>query len=101
MVIMVEVRLTADAFDELDDLPRDIRTRMMKLVERLRSYPEVSGVKWLTGNLAGKGRLRTGDYRMQFSVGTIKTIDQESGEETEDVVITIDKVGHRDGFYEG
>jgi mRNA-degrading endonuclease RelE of RelBE toxin-antitoxin system len=47
----------------------------------------VSGVKALRGDLAGCFRLRTGDYRVQFRV---------AGE-----TIIIEKVGHRDGFYEG
>lgn len=46
----------------------------------------VSGVKRLTGALAGQYRLRTGDYRVQFRVfeGAI-------------VIVTI---GHRDRFYD-
>jgi len=41
----------------------------------------------LTGKLAGRWRMRTGDYRMQFYV------------DNDEVVI--EQVGHRDGFYEG
>ena len=37
-------------------------------------------------SLAGHFRVRTGDYRMQFHV---------SGE-----TVVIERVGHRDGFYE-
>ena len=54
---------------------------------RLQQWPEVSGAKPLTGNLAGHFRVRTGDYRIQFSV-------------TPETVI-VERVGHRDGFYEG
>jgi mRNA-degrading endonuclease RelE of RelBE toxin-antitoxin system len=45
----------------------------------------VSGVKPLTGDLAGRYRLRTGDYRVQFHV---------AGE-----ILTVEKIGPRDGFY--
>jgi mRNA-degrading endonuclease RelE of RelBE toxin-antitoxin system len=45
----------------------------------------VSGVKPLTGNLAGRFRMRTGDYRVQFYI---------EGER-----VIVEKVGHRDGFY--
>jgi mRNA-degrading endonuclease RelE of RelBE toxin-antitoxin system len=47
--------------------------------------PDVSGAKALRGKLAGHYRIRTGDYRVQFTV---------AGD-----VVTIEKVGHRDGFY--
>jgi mRNA-degrading endonuclease RelE of RelBE toxin-antitoxin system len=46
----------------------------------------VSGAKPLSGNLPGKHRIHTGDYRVQFSVrGNI---------------VVIERIGHRDGFYE-
>ena len=40
----------------------------------------------LRGNLAGHFRVRTGDYRVQFHL---------SGD-----TLIVEKVGHRDGFYE-
>ena len=46
----------------------------------------VSGAKSLTGNLAGRYRIRTGDYRLQFRVA--------------DGVVVIERIGHRDGFYD-
>jgi mRNA-degrading endonuclease RelE of RelBE toxin-antitoxin system len=54
-------------------------------VVRLEQWPDVSGVKPLTGDLAGRYRLRTGDYRVQFHV---------AGE-----IVTVEKIGHRDAFY--
>jgi mRNA-degrading endonuclease RelE of RelBE toxin-antitoxin system len=50
-------------------------------------WPTVSGAKPLTGKLAGHYRIRTGDYRLQFRV---------EGER-----VIVEKVGHRDRFYEG
>jgi mRNA-degrading endonuclease RelE of RelBE toxin-antitoxin system len=52
----------------------------------LEDWPEVSGAKPLTGNLAGKYRVRTGDYRIQSGV--------------EGETVRVEKIGHRDGFYE-
>jgi mRNA-degrading endonuclease RelE of RelBE toxin-antitoxin system len=51
-----------------------------------RGRPAVSGVKALSGNLAGWYRLRTGDYRVRFRVEGDKII--------------VDKIGHRSEFYE-
>lgn len=73
------------AAKELGELPKPIKARIVELLARLADWPNVSGAKPLTGNLAGKYRLRTGDYRLQFRVdrGTI----------------VVEQVGHRDGFY--
>ena len=80
------VRLTATAREQLEKLPKSIRARMYGLLERLEKWPNVSGAKPLRGNLAGRYRLRTGDFRMQFQV-------------VNNVVI-IEQIGHRDRFYE-
>jgi mRNA-degrading endonuclease RelE of RelBE toxin-antitoxin system len=56
------------------------------MVERLRNWPSVSGVRPLRGELAGHYRMRTGDYRMQFQVRADEVL--------------VEKVGHRDGFYD-
>ena len=63
-----------------------IRARLLVIVGRLENWPDVSGAKPLRGKLAGSYRVRTGDYRVQFHV---------TGE-----TLVIDKVGHRDGFYD-
>jgi len=83
---MINVFLSPHAQRQIDRLPKDIRARVFKLVERLQLWPEVSGVKSLSGRLAGRFRMRTGDYRLQFYV---KADD-----------IFIEKIGHRAGFYE-
>ncbi len=80
------VRLTATARKQLAQLPASIRARMYDLLERLEKWPEVSGAKPLRGNLSGRYRLRTGDFRMQFRVV--------------DNVVIVEQIGHRDGFYE-
>jgi mRNA-degrading endonuclease RelE of RelBE toxin-antitoxin system len=60
---------------------------MLRLFERLQTWPNVSGARALRGELAGSFRLRTGDYRLQFRV--------------EGTTVFVDKLGHRDRFYEG
>jgi len=59
---------------------------MLRLLNRLEAWPSVSGAKALRGDLAGRFRLRTGDYRLQFRI--------------EDDLVVVERVGHRDGFYE-
>jgi len=83
---MANVTLTAEAMEQFNELPRTIRGRMLGLFERLEDWPEVSGAKPLSGNLAGHWRLRTGDYRLQFRI--------------EGEAVFVEKIGHRDRFYE-
>jgi mRNA interferase RelE/StbE len=84
---MAAVRLTAEAYEQQQELPKLILARVLKLLKRLERWPEVSGAKPLTGELAGWYRLRTGDYRLRFRV---------QGE-----TVIVDKIGHRSDFYEG
>jgi mRNA-degrading endonuclease RelE of RelBE toxin-antitoxin system len=83
----MEVTITPSAAREFDELPPTIQGRMIGMFERLKNYPAVSGVKPLRGKLAGRFRMRTGDYRVQFHVERNRVI--------------VEKVGHRDRFYEG
>jgi mRNA-degrading endonuclease RelE of RelBE toxin-antitoxin system len=111
---MTTVVLTPTAVKEIEELPLPIIARVHRLVERLDQWPAVSGAKPLSGDLAGKYRLRTGDYRVQFRVETTRTIRQvkrivkTKGKEREvveqqEVVnfnVVVEKVGHRDGLYD-
>jgi mRNA-degrading endonuclease RelE of RelBE toxin-antitoxin system len=83
---VAQVVLTGDAVTALEALSNPIHGRVLKLLARLESWPAVSGAKPLRGKLTGSYRLRTGDYRIQFhpTAGTV----------------IVDKIGHRDGFYE-
>ena len=83
---MALVVLSPDAAEQLGGLPRPIQARMATIFERLEDWPEMSGAKRLTGDLAGKYRIRTGDCRIQFGV--------------EGETVRVEKIGHRDGFYE-
>ena len=82
---MATVVLTPVATDGLEQLSNPIHGRVLKLLVKLEQWPGVSGAKPLRGELAGRYRLRTGDYRIQFHV---------AGD-----VVTVEKIGHRDGFY--
>jgi mRNA interferase RelE/StbE len=83
---MPNVLMTEEALEQFDGLPKNIKERVRKLTKRLENWPAVSGVKSLSGNLAGWYRIRTGDYRIRFRV---------DGDD-----LTIDKIGHRKDVYE-
>ena len=83
---MATVKMTEMAFRDFGNLPSAIQARVTEIVARLGKWPEVSGAKPLTGPLAGRFRIRTGAYRVQFYV--------------KDEMVVIEKMGHRDGFYE-
>jgi mRNA-degrading endonuclease RelE of RelBE toxin-antitoxin system len=75
-----------EAAASFEALPRPIQARIIRLFDRLRHWPDISGAKPLRGSLAGRYRLRTGDYRLQFRV---------VGHD-----VLVEKIGHRDRFYE-
>jgi mRNA-degrading endonuclease RelE of RelBE toxin-antitoxin system len=83
---MATVTITPEALRQAERLPATIRSRLRRLTLRLANWPAVSGVKPLSGRLAGRYRIRTGDYRMQFRV--------------EGDRVVVEKIGHRDRFYE-
>jgi mRNA-degrading endonuclease RelE of RelBE toxin-antitoxin system len=107
---MATVIVPAQVAAEIRRLPLGIQARMDRLVGRLANWPQVSGVKRLTGSLAGKYRLRTGDYRLQFEVSSRKRTTKETKivagkkiveeKEVREFTVTIEKAGHRDGFYQ-
>lgn len=83
---MAAVLIAPDAREQIDSLPLVVRGRVLSIAGRLEKWPAVSGAKPLRGALAGHWRIRTGDYRVQFYV-------------VGDTLI-IERVGHRDGFYD-
>ena len=83
---MAIVNFEREAAKQFDKLPARIKSRVVNLIQRLGDWPEVSGAKPLRGELVGRYRVRTGDYRLQFRV------------EADEVII--ERMGHRDGFYE-
>jgi mRNA-degrading endonuclease RelE of RelBE toxin-antitoxin system len=83
---MAKVLLARKAAEGLEDLPLAAHARLLRLLERLEQWPRVSGARPLAGPLAGHYRLRTGDYRLQFRV--------------EGQAVIVEKIGHRDRFYQ-
>ncbi len=83
---MARVTFKLEAAEQYARLPARIKSRVVTIIERLEHWPNTSGAKPLRGNLAGRYRIRTGDYRLQFYVKGAEVI--------------IERVGHRDGFYE-
>ena len=83
---MARVTYELEAVEQLAGLPNVMLARLENIVRRLQNWPDVSGAKPLRGDLAGHYRIRTGDYRVQFRV---------EGDE-----VVIERIGHRDGFYE-
>lgn len=83
---MTVVVYDRDAVRQLAALPTSIKRRIASIVMRLERWPAVSGAKPLRGQLAGHYRIRTGDYRLQFHV--------------EGNTVVIERIGHRDRFYE-
>ncbi|MFI5379588.1 MAG: type II toxin-antitoxin system RelE/ParE family toxin [Tepidisphaerales bacterium] len=83
---MAKLILTEQAQWELDELGRAIHFRVMGILIRLEHWPQVSGARPLRFGLTGRFRIRTGDYRVQFRV--------------EGQTVVVEKIGHRDGFYE-
>jgi mRNA-degrading endonuclease RelE of RelBE toxin-antitoxin system len=89
-VVMATVRITLTALAEIQNLPASIQARVQRVVARLENWPAVSGARPLRGDLAGHYRIRTGDYRVQF----------HPSDRTPNAIVTVVKVGHRDGFYD-
>lgn len=87
---MATVITTDEALQQIEELPVPIGVRVRRILVRLGQWPEVSGAKPLRGALAGRYRMRTGDYRVQF----------HASDRTTSAVLTVEKVGHRDGFYD-
>jgi len=83
----MEVRFASNAAaHEYGALPRSIKIRMDAVLQPLVHWPDVSGAKPLRHGLAGRFRIRTGDYRIQF-------FDRGT-------TMIIEKTGHRAGLYE-
>ena len=83
---MVMVEITPAALAQAQALDEPIYSRVLGVIERLRRWPAVSGAKPLRGPLAGHYRVRTGDCRIQFRI--------------QGQILNIERIGHRDGFYE-
>lgn len=85
---MAEVKLLPEAQAELLQMETVIKKRVLKIVDRLEKWPNVSGAKALRDDLAGQFRIRTGGYRVQFYY------------DVETDTIFINHIGYRKGFYD-
>jgi mRNA-degrading endonuclease RelE of RelBE toxin-antitoxin system len=85
-IAMSRVFITDEATAQARKLPKPIQARVLRIFDRLESWPAVAGAKPLSGRLAGHYRIRTGDYRVQFRI--------------QDRKVVVERIGHRDGFYE-
>jgi mRNA interferase RelE/StbE len=65
---MPQVQLTPDAAKDVQRLPTAIKARIGDVIARLANWPKVSGTKPLRHDLQGAYRIRTGDYRVVFTV---------------------------------
>jgi mRNA-degrading endonuclease RelE of RelBE toxin-antitoxin system len=65
---MAKVLLTRVAQQQLAKLPGGMIRRINDVLERLQSWPQVSGAKPLRKELAGSFRIRAGDWRVLFRV---------------------------------
>ena len=65
---MGNVLLTPVAQKDMARLPGGMLRRVNDVLSRLKKWPDVSGAKPLRGELAGWFRIRTGDWRVVFSV---------------------------------
>lgn len=73
MAYTVEIRDVA--MEDLDQLPQNIRTRLLRAIEqRLATAPDRYGVR-LRQSLTGLWKLRVGDYRIVYELeGTKVTV---------------------------
>ncbi len=83
---MVEVRLSPEAESDKERLPTQMKYRLGDVLERLESWPQVSGVKWLKYEWAGYARIRMGDWRVILRIEN-------------DVLVV--RIKHRSEVYEG
>jgi mRNA-degrading endonuclease RelE of RelBE toxin-antitoxin system len=72
---MATVELSKQAQRDFAGLPMVIQRRVRQVFARLVDWPNVSGAKPLSGALAGQYRIRTGDWRVRFTVaGNVVTV---------------------------
>lgn len=81
------VEFDDEAVGDLDNLPQKARSQILKAVTNLTSNPRIGNVKPLKG-YKGIYRLRTGDYRIIYSI------------EDDVLVVIIVAVGHRKDIYD-
>jgi mRNA interferase RelE/StbE len=85
---VAQVKITPDAMEQVDQLPKPTQGRVRNVLVRLSAWPAVSGAKPLRGRLSGSFRIRTGDYRVIFTY--------TKGDDS----VVVWKIGYRGGIYD-
>lgn len=79
-----EVVLDSGVQDQIDELPGNVKRAMTDRLERLKDWPEVTGVGDMWGEAHGLQRIKFWDWRAIFQVDenqkkiTVKKIDHRS-----------------------
>ena len=85
---MYQIIFVSGLDKDLKQIPKADRKRIMKKVESLATNPFPLGYKLLQGNLSGYYRIRSGNYRIIYSV------------DKEKITILILKIGQRGSVYD-
>lgn len=64
---MYEVRITEPAEEKIKKLDKRKAAELLKLLKKLENYPDVYG-KPLRGSLSGLWQLRSGKYRIWYTI---------------------------------
>jgi mRNA interferase RelE/StbE len=64
----MQVLFSLEGQADFDGLPATLKARVIRVLERLAQWPDVSGAKPLKREWAGYYRIRTGDWRVIFQV---------------------------------
>jgi len=81
------VHVRPRALRDLDELPADVRRRVLTRLEALAENPRPQNAEHLTHPFRGILRLRIGNYRVSYS------IDEKAR------VVDVWRAGHRSTFY--
>lgn len=84
---MYTINISQSALKELYRLQKSTVKKLEKAIDGLANNPRPSGVKKLKGSTEDLYRIRSGDYRIVYSI------------EDEIKVIDIRKIGHRKDIY--
>lgn len=85
---MYKVVISRSAEKELDNFSKNILVRVLKAIRKLEINPRPAGCKKLKGSDETLWRIRTGDYRIIYSV------------DDEILIIDVRKIGHRKDIYQ-
>lgn len=82
------VEWTDDAVEDFDALQRKIQLQIQRRVDSLEKTPTPPGSKKLRGH-ESLYRIRSGEYRILYEWAAASDL------------ITVSRIGYRDGFYRG